>query len=97
MANDRVRWKRMTVLFPSCFPQKRYSARSPQREGGQEMTSVVRRDNESIEDALKRFKRELRKVGVLREARKHEHYEKPSEIKKRKKAASARNRHRRAD
>jgi small subunit ribosomal protein S21 len=51
------------------------------------MTTVVRRENESIEDALKRFKRELRKVGVLREARKHEHYEKPSEIKKRKKAA----------
>jgi len=65
--------------------------------GGQEMTSVVRRENETIEDALKRFKRELRKVGVLREARKHEHYEKPSEIKKRKKAASVRNKHRRAD
>ena len=30
------------------------------------MTTVTRRDNESIEDALKRFKRELRKVGVLR-------------------------------
>ncbi|MDR1884674.1 MAG: 30S ribosomal protein S21 [Synergistaceae bacterium] len=61
------------------------------------MTSVVRRDNETIEDALKRFKRELRKVGVLREARKHEHYEKPSEIKKRKKAASVRNKHRRPE
>lgn len=58
------------------------------------MTTVVRRDNESLEDALKRFKRELRKVGVLREARKHEHYEKPSEIKKRKKAAQAKNRRR---
>jgi small subunit ribosomal protein S21 len=67
------------------------------REGGQKMTSVTRRENESIEDALKRFKRELRKVGVLREARKHEHYEKPSEIKKRKKAASVRNKHRRPD
>jgi small subunit ribosomal protein S21 len=65
--------------------------------GGHEMTSVVRRENETIEDALKRFKRELRKVGVLREARKHEHYEKPSEIKKRKKAASVRNKHKRAD
>ena len=43
------------------------------------MTTVTRRDNESIEDALKRFKREIRKVGVLREAKKHEHYEKPSE------------------
>ncbi|EFQ23448.1 30S ribosomal protein S21 [Aminomonas paucivorans] len=59
------------------------------------MTTVVRRENESIEDALKRFKRELRKVGVLREARKHEHYEKPSEIKKKKKAATARNRNKR--
>ena len=61
------------------------------------MTTVTRRDNESIEDALKRFKRELRKVGVLREAKKHEHYEKPSEIKKRKKAEMARNKGRRAD
>ena len=42
------------------------------------MTTVTRRDNESIEDALKRFKRELRKVGVLREAKKHEHYENPA-------------------
>ena len=61
------------------------------------MTTVTRRDNESIEDALKRFKRELRKVGVLREAKKHEHYEKSSEIKKRKKAEMARNRGRKAD
>ena len=61
------------------------------------MTTVTRRDNESIEDALKRFKRELRKVGVLREDKKHEHYEKTSEIKKRKKAEMARNRGRRAD
>nr|MBP9627373.1 30S ribosomal protein S21 [Synergistaceae bacterium] len=30
------------------------------------MTTITRRENESIEDALKRFKRELRKVGVLR-------------------------------
>lgn len=63
-------------------------------KGGSKMTTVVRKENESIEDALKRFKREIRKVGVLREARKHEHYEKPSEIKKRKKATQARNKHR---
>ena len=61
------------------------------------MTTVTRRDNESIEDALKRFKRELRKVGVLREAKKHEHYEKPSEIKQRKKAVMARDKGRKAD
>ena len=51
---------------------------------------VVRRENESIDDAPRRFKREVQKVGVLREARKHEHYEKPSEIKKRKRAAATR-------
>lgn len=61
------------------------------------VTTVTRRENESIEDTLKRFKREVRKVGVLREAKKHEHYEKPSEIKKRKKAELARNKGRRSD
>lgn len=54
------------------------------------MTQIVRRDNESIDDALRRFKREVQKVGVLREARKHEHYEKPSEVKKKKRAAAKR-------
>ncbi|NLV82068.1 MAG: 30S ribosomal protein S21 [Synergistaceae bacterium] len=61
------------------------------------MTTVRRRDNESIEDALKRFKREIRKVGTLRDARKHERYEKPSEIKKRKKAEMARNKGRKTE
>ena len=48
------------------------------------MTTVVRKDNESIEDVLRRFKRDVSKAGVLREARKKEHYEKPSEARKRK-------------
>ena len=61
------------------------------------MTTVRRRDNESIEDTLRRFKREVRKVGVLRDARKHERYEKPSEIKKRKKAELARNKGRKIE
>jgi small subunit ribosomal protein S21 len=76
---------------------KRGTGDTARGRGDKKVTSVTRRDNESIEDTLKRFKRELRKVGVLREARKHEHYEKPSEIKKRKKAASVRNKHRRAE
>ena len=48
------------------------------------MTTVVRKDNESIEDVLRRFKRDVSKAGVLREARKKERYEKPSEARKRK-------------
>ena len=46
------------------------------------MTTVTRKDGESLEDALRRFKREVAKVGTLREARKREHYEKPSEDRK---------------
>ena len=48
------------------------------------MTTVVRKENETIEDVLRRFKRDVSRTGVLREARKKEHYEKPSEARKRK-------------
>lgn len=56
------------------------------------MTTVIRKDGESLEDALRRFKREVSKVGTLREARKREHYEKPSDAKKLKRAEAARKR-----
>lgn len=61
-----------------------------EREGGDSMTTIHRREDESIDDVLRRFKRELKKQGTLREARRHEHYEKPSEAKKRKRIASKR-------
>ena len=47
--------------------------------------------NESIESALKRFKKMCQKSGVLAEARRHEHYEKPS-VRRKKKSAAARKR-----
>ncbi len=56
------------------------------------MTTVVRKDGEQIEETLKRFRREVAKVGTLREARKREHYEKPSDAKKIKRAEAARKR-----
>jgi small subunit ribosomal protein S21 len=46
---------------------------------------------ETIESALRRFKKATQKAGVLAEARKHEHYEKPS-VRKKKKSAAARKR-----
>ena len=58
------------------------------------MTTIVRRDNESLEDALRRFKRDVSKTGVLREARQREHYEKPSEAKKRNRQELAKKRRR---
>jgi len=56
------------------------------------MTTVIRKDGESLEDTIRRFKREVYKVGTLREARKREHYEKPSDAKKLKRAEAARKR-----
>ena len=48
--------------------------------------SIVRvKENESFESALRRFKRQCEKEGILSEVRKREHYEKPS-VKKKKKA-----------
>lgn len=54
---------------------------------------VVRvRDGEPIEVALRRFKRVCEKAGVIADVRRHEFYEKPTAMRKRK-AAAARKRH----
>ena len=55
------------------------------------MYEVRIRENESLESALKRFKRQCARSGVLQEVRKREHYEKPS-VKRKKKAEAARKR-----
>ena len=53
------------------------------------MAQVIVRENESLESALKRFKRSCARDGVMSELRKREHYEKPS-VKKKKKSEAAR-------
>jgi small subunit ribosomal protein S21 len=51
--------------------------------------SIVRiRENESFENALRRFKKQCEKTGILSEVRKREHFEKPSLKRKRKLLAS---------
>lgn len=42
------------------------------------MSKTVVRKNESLEDALRRFKRSVSKSGTIQEVRKREFYEKPS-------------------
>ncbi|MGN0192328.1 MAG: 30S ribosomal protein S21 [Candidatus Gastranaerophilaceae bacterium] len=49
-------------------------------------------ENESIENALKRFKKKIQKAGILSEIKKHARYEKPS-IKRKRKSEAARKRH----
>jgi len=53
------------------------------------MAKTVVRDNENIEDALRRFKRDVSRSGTLQEARKREYYVKPSISKKIKKKENA--------
>ena len=55
------------------------------------MTTIRVKDGESIEAALKRFKKATEKAGILSEIRKREHYEKPS-VKKKKKMLAAKKR-----
>lgn len=54
------------------------------------MSKTVVRKNESLEDALRRFKRSVSKTGTLQEARKREFYEKPS-VKRKKSLKSLEN------
>ena len=55
------------------------------------MSEIRDKDNESLDSALRRFKRSCAKAGVLSEVRKREHYEKPS-VKRKKKSEAARKR-----
>ena len=55
------------------------------------MSEIRIKDNESLESALRRFKRQCAKSGVLAEVRKREPYEKPS-VKRKKKSEAARKR-----
>ena len=55
------------------------------------MSEIKVRENETLESALKRFKRKSSNSGVLSEVRKREHYEKPS-VKRKKKSEAARKR-----
>lgn len=56
------------------------------------MPSVRIRDGESVDSAMRRFKRAVEKAGIPKELRKREFYQKGSTIRKRK-AAAARKRH----
>lgn len=55
------------------------------------MSEIRVKDNETLDSALRRFKRQCSKSGVLSEIRKREHYEKPS-VKRKKKSEAARKR-----
>ncbi len=55
------------------------------------MPGIRIKENESFENALKRFKKQCEKTGILSEVRKREHFEKPS-LKRKRKALAAKKR-----
>ncbi|MFQ5697345.1 MAG: 30S ribosomal protein S21 [Myxococcota bacterium] len=55
------------------------------------MPGVKIKDNETFESAMKRFKKQCEKAGIMYELRRREHYEKPS-VRRKKKALAARKR-----
>jgi len=60
-------------------------------EGGKFMSEVKVKENESLDSALRRFKRTCARDGIMGEVRKREHYDKPS-VKRKKKSEAARKR-----
>ncbi len=53
------------------------------------MPGIVIREGEGYEQAVRRFKKQCEKAGVMADVRRHECYEKPS-IRRKKKAVQAR-------
>jgi len=58
------------------------------------MTQIVVGENEGIESALRRFKRQVSKAGIFSDMKKHRHFETPEQKRKRKEVAKHRQRKR---
>ena len=61
------------------------------QESDPRMSVIKLRDNEPFEVAMKRFKKQCEKAGILSELKRREYYDRPS-VRKKKKAAAARKR-----
>ncbi len=77
------------AAFPPLFTGPRTPpARNPTEEINASMPLIKIRDNEPFEVAMKRFKKQCEKAGILSELKRREYYDKPSVRKKKKKAAA---------
>jgi small subunit ribosomal protein S21 len=64
------------------------------RRDGENLVVIKVRENESIEEALRRFKKECERNGIMQEIKRREYYEPPS-VRRKKKAMEARRKMRR--
>ena len=74
--------KKYVIIISSAIniPEQSYDAQY--KAGGEvrceTMSNVIVKENETLDSALRRFKRNCAKAGIQQEIRKREHYEKPS-------------------
>jgi small subunit ribosomal protein S21 len=68
------------------------AAARPPRGGGEPrvMVQVVVNEGDDLERVLRRFKRQVQKAGIFTDLKRKKHYEKPSEMRKRKRNAARR-------
>ncbi|ABN82158.1 30S ribosomal protein S21 [Burkholderia pseudomallei 1106b] len=60
-----------------------------------DMTTILLKENEPFEVAIRRFRRAIEKNGLIAELRERQAYEKPTAVRKRKKAAAVKRLHKR--
>ena len=82
--------KYLTLLqnFYIIFAISKLSNNPRWSEGGNTVSQVKVKENESLDSALRRFKRQTSRDGIIQEVRKREHYEKPSVARKKKSEAA---------
>ena len=67
-----------------------FNSRITGQRGGDGLPGIRVKDGESFESALRRFKKKCEKAGIMADLRRHQHFEKPSERRKRKLNAARR-------
>jgi small subunit ribosomal protein S21 len=65
------------------------------KQFGNYMTTILLKENEPFEVAIRRFRRAIEKNGLIAELRERQSYEKPTAVRKRKKAAAVKRLHKR--
>ena len=91
MRHERARWRsRSRRVLPLGNEQPR-RVRDEARGGEPGLAEVRVGENETFESALRRFNKKIQQSGILAEARRREHYEKPSVKRKRKEAKRKKN------
>jgi len=76
-------------MLPTCVGRLHLTSNLGE-EAIHRMPGIRVKEGESFESALRRFKKKCEKAGVLADLRRHQHFEKPSERKKRKLNAAKR-------